>query len=129
MESMSWRRKAQRVAEAARNIRAEDVVILVLPEPTSIADAFVIASGRSDRQVRAIADGVVQAMRELNEPSCAVEGYREGRWISLDLADVIVHIFQTEARKDYDLERLWSDAERIAIATAPSDAPSARLAP
>ncbi len=116
--ALDWRSKADLAAEAAHDRKAEDVVILEVGAIASFADAFVLASGRSDRQVQAIADAVAQAAKEAGEPPIGIEGYREGRWVLIDLADVVVHIFQAEVRDHYDLERLWSDAIRAGAGEA-----------
>jgi len=109
--------KARRAVEAALDVKAEDVVALDVSELSSFADAFVVCTGRSDRQVRAIADSVEKAARQAGEPPLGIEGYAEGRWVLIDLDDVIVHVFTPETRQHYDLERLWSDAPQIAGAT------------
>ena len=80
-----------------------------------MADVFLIASGRSDRQVRSIADAVAEAGARAGEKPLGLEGYDEGRWVLIDWADVIVHVFQEEVRGHYDLERLWSDAPHIEL--------------
>ena len=110
--SLDWRDKADLAAEAAHDLKAEHVVILEVGAIASFADAFVLASGRSDRQVQAIADAVARAAKQAGETPLGIEGYREGRWVLIDLADVVVHVFLEEVREHYDLERLWSDATR-----------------
>ena len=114
----AWRRKARRAAAAARSVKAEDVVLLEVGEFAYFADAFLLATGRSDRQVQAIADAVVRTAKESGDAPLGVEGYREGRWVLVDWGDVIVHVFQREVRAHYDLERLWSDARRVEIGEA-----------
>lgn len=109
---LDWRKKADLAAEAAHDLKASRVVILEVGGIASFADAFVLASGRSDRQVQSIADAVARAAKDAGEPALGIEGYREGRWVLIDLADVVVHVFQEEVREHYDLERLWSDATR-----------------
>ncbi len=109
---LDWREKADLAAEAAHDLKANRVVILEVGGLASFADAFVLASGRSDRQVQSIADAIARAAKEAGEPPLGIEGYREGRWVLIDLADVVVHVFQDEVREHYDLERLWSDAPR-----------------
>ena len=79
-------------------------------EVTTIADLFVICSGRSERQVQAIADGIVEKAKERGRVPMGVEGYDSGRWILIDLGDVIVHAFVPDERSLYRLERLWGDA-------------------
>ncbi len=108
--------KTRLVVEAARDRQAEDVVALDVRQVASFADAFVIATGRSDRQVRAIVDAVEKAVTAAGEKPLGIEGYAEGRWVLMDLADVIVHVLHPEARTYYDLERLWSDAVPLEFA-------------
>ena len=79
-------------------------------ELTSFADTFVLATGRSDRQVRAIADAIVEALEARGEKPLGVEGHQDARWILIDLGDLVVHVFQPDVREHYDLDRLWSDA-------------------
>lgn len=105
--------KARLIAEAAADRKAEDPVALDVREVSSFADTFFLLTGRSDRQVRAIADAVAEAVRARGEPPLGIEGYDEGRWVLMDLNDVIVHVFLPDVRELYDLERLWSDAPRI----------------
>jgi ribosome-associated protein len=112
---MNAAEKTRLVVDAALMVKAEDVVALDVKELASFADVFVVATGRSDRQVRAVADSIEKAMREAGEPVLGVEGYPEGRWVLIDLADVIVHVFQPESRAHYDIERLWSDAPQLAV--------------
>jgi len=115
---MNAAEKTRLVVDAALAVKAEDVVALDVKELASFADVFVVATGRSDRQVRAVADSIEKAMREAGEPVLGVEGYPEGRWVLIDLADVIVHVFQPESRAHYDIERLWSDAPQLAVPQA-----------
>ena len=113
MKELTNREKAQIVAEASLARAAEEVVALDVRKAVSFADIFVICTGRSDRQVRAITDAIEEAVRERGERPLGIEGYDEARWVLMDLADVIVHVFQPEVRKRYDLERLWSDAPKL----------------
>jgi len=101
------------IAAAALDRRAERLIALDVRELTSYADAFVLASGTSDRHVRSIADGIAEAARARGDKPLGTEGYDEGRWILIDLGDVIVHVFRAEVREEYDLERLWNDAAAI----------------
>ena len=105
--------KAVRVAKAAVDLKAENLVALDVRELTSFTDVFILATGGSDRHVRAIADAVEEAVEELGERPLGIEGYDEGRWLLLDLGDVIVHLFQRDVREHYDLERLWSEAPKL----------------
>lgn len=113
---MNAMQKTQLAVDAALEVKAEDVVAFDVSELTSLAEAFVVVTGRSDRQVKAIADSVTRAVKARGEPPLGVEGYSEGRWVLIDLADVIVHVFQPEAREHYDIERLWGDARPIELA-------------
>ncbi len=107
------RPKARLIAEAAREKLAEEIVALDVRRAVSFADIFIVATGRSDRQVRAIGDGIRQALAQAGEKPLGVEGYDEGRWLLLDFGDVIAHVFQPDVRQHYDLERLWSEATLI----------------
>ena len=108
--------KTEKIAEAALDRKAENLVALDMRTVTPFADVFLMATGNSDRHVRSIADAIQQAMIALGEKPLGVEGYQGGRWVLLDLGDVIVHVFQAEVREHYDLERLWSEAQQIPIA-------------
>ena len=110
---MTSAEKTRIAVDAALDVKAEDVIALDVGELSSFADVFVVCTGRSDRQVRAIADSIEQAAKRAGKPPLGIEGYSEGRWVLVDLDDVIVHIFEPEAREHYDIERLWSDAPRI----------------
>jgi ribosome-associated protein len=117
------RERARRLAEAALDRQAEQVVALDVGGLTSFADAFVIATAASDRQARAVADAVVTSAKSAGEAVLGVEGYEDGRWILIDAGDVVVHVFIREAREHYDLDRLWRDAPRIEL---PEPAPTVR---
>ncbi len=101
-------------AAAARNKKALDVIILELGELTVIADYFVICSGESTTQVRAIAEFVEQEMARKGVTPIGREGIRFSHWVLLDYGDVIIHIFEKETRAYYGLEKLWMDARTIA---------------
>jgi ribosome-associated protein len=104
------------VVEGALDRKAEDIVALDVRGLTSYTDAFVIATASSDRRARAIADSIAASVAKLGRKSQGVEGYDEGRWVLIDLGEVVVHVFQREVRDEYDLERLWSDAPIIPVA-------------
>jgi ribosome-associated protein len=120
---------ARALAEAALDRKAERVVALDVSGLTSFTEAFVIASGTSDRHVRAVADAVVERASALGHAPLGVEGYEGGEWVLIDLDDVIVHVFQGEKREHYDLERLWADARAEWLETAPGGAVQRRSAP
>jgi ribosome-associated protein len=113
-------------ARAALEKKASDVVLLDVRELTSLADQFMICSGRSDTQVRAIAEAVEEAMRERDRRPLAVEGLRHGQWVLIDYGDVVVHVFYGPVRDFYDLERLWSRAPRAEIGEDSGDPALAR---
>ena len=103
-------------AEAASDKKAEDIVVLDVAALLVVTDYFVICTGRNDRQVKTIADEVEERLRtQFAVKPIGREGVREARWILLDFADVVVHIFQPEERDFYRLEKLWGDAPRIAL--------------
>ena len=118
MTGLSRREKLRVALEAAEGKGAEDPLALDVREVASFTDTFLILTGRSDRQVRAIADAVEQVLVECGEQPIGSEGQEEGRWVLLDFADLIVHVSQREVREDYALERLWADAAVIALAGA-----------
>ncbi len=103
--------------QAVLSRKAEGVVVLDLRGLTSIADVFIICSGRSNRQVSAIADSVQDFLRERSIKPLSVEGKNEGHWVLMDYGHVIIHVFFEATRAFYDLEGLWVDAARI---TTPS---------
>ena len=107
---LSPRAVADLVVEAAGDKKAEDILVMNVAEVTTIADLFVICSGRGERQVQAIADGIVEKAKAAGRRPYGVEGYDEGRWVLIDLGDVVVHAFVPEERSLYRLERLWGDA-------------------
>lgn len=99
--------------ELASDKKATDVVMLRVGDLTTIADYFVICSGRSDRQVGAVASGIVDSLREDGVRPLAVEGEQAARWVLIDYGSVIVHVFAQEERDYYGLERLWSAAQPV----------------
>jgi ribosome-associated protein len=106
--------------QAVLGKKAEHVVALDVRELTSIADVFIICSGRSNRQVVAIAEHIERQMRKHKIKPLSVEGTAEGHWVLMDYGHVIVHVFFEPVRPFYDLEGLWSDARRIPIPAAPN---------
>ncbi len=127
MKGLTNREKAQIVAEASLERAAEEVVALDVREAVSFADVFVICTGRSDRQVRSIADAIEEAVVKRGERPLGIEGYDQGRWVLMDLSDVIVHVFQHEVRRHYDLERLWSDAPKLDLRIEEDDPSNGRM--
>ena len=99
--------------KAALGKKAFNLVVLDLRQLTSVADTFIICSGRSNRQVIAIADFIQRELKAYKLFPLAVEGTKEGHWILLDYGHVVYHIFYEPIREFYDLEGLWIDAERV----------------
>lgn len=93
--------------------KALNVVVLDVAELTSFADIFIICSGRSNRQVGALADFIKTDLKKHNIKPLSVEGSKDGHWILLDYGHVIIHVFYESMREFYDLEGLWVDAKRI----------------
>lgn len=106
----SARQLALAAAEAMDAKKAEDVVVLDLRRRTPIADYFVIASAETMVQIRAVSEGVEEALEEAGARLLGREGHARARWILLDFGPVVVHVFGPEARRLYSLERLWADA-------------------
>jgi ribosome-associated protein len=101
-----------RAAALALELRGHDVLVLDLRGISSATDYFVIASGTSDVQVKAIADHIVDELKKDGERPAHVEGLRGGRWVLIDYIDFVVHVFHPQARQFYQLESLWGDAPR-----------------
>ena len=106
--------RAIKSAALALDKKALDVKILEIGRLSSIADYLVLASGRSDKQTQAIADSVRQGLKKFGK-ALDIEGVKEGNWIVIDYGDVIVHIFQEEMRRYYNLDELWSAAPEVEI--------------
>lgn len=101
-------------ARAAAENRGRDLVLLDLRELTAVFDYFVIATGTSRRQLHAMSEEIDRVLQdELGDRRLGIEGYAESRWIVLDYGNVVVHLFDDEARSYYDLENLWAEAKRI----------------
>ena len=98
---------------AAEDKKASDIVMLDLRPVALIADYFVLCDGQSTRQLRAIADGIVESLKEEGERPLHVEGTPESGWILIDFGAVIAHVFSPELRKYYDLESLWKEAPMV----------------
>ncbi|MGA3232234.1 ribosome silencing factor [Lactiplantibacillus pentosus] len=105
----------QLTVEAADDKRADDIVALDVAEVSLMADYFVILSADSKRQVQAIADNIVEFIRKAGSDVKSVEGRTADEWVLIDAGDVIVHVFQKDARAHYNLEKLWSDAPLVDV--------------
>ena len=95
--------------------KGKDIRVLYTAEQTTLADYFVICTGTSNTQVKALADVVEDAMSKNGEEPHHIEGHRGGEWTLLDYSCVVVHVFTNEAREFYSLERLWSDAVPVDV--------------
>jgi len=104
--------QVKRAVELTLERKAHDVTVLDLRGISSATDYFVVASGRSDVQVKAIADHVVEELKGQGVRPGHVEGLPGGRWVLLDYFDFVVHVFHPQARAFYQLENLWGDAPR-----------------
>ena len=106
-------------AKALDEKKARDVKILRTTEQTVLADYFVICNGTSSTHVKALVDEVDKKLSEAGEPPVRREGLRSDIWVLMDFGCVIVHVFTDEARKFYNLERLWSDSEVVELSSLP----------
>ncbi len=108
--------KLMLAAEAAASRKALQMTAIDIRKIASFAEFFLVCSGTSTRQVQAIADEVTDRLKkERSSRPLHIEGYEAGTWILLDYGDLIVHVFTEEAREFYQLERLWRDADRVAL--------------
>ena len=104
---------ARRIVEVAEDKKAADIVLLDLAGLTTVADYFVICSGGSERQLGAIADGILEALRETGVRPIGREGEPASHWVLVDFGAVVVHIFTPLERDFYQLEKHWSEAKTI----------------
>ena len=105
--------------EAALEKKALDPVLIDVSKESSYTDYILVLSGRSDRHVQSVADGVLEAFARLRIRPVGVEGKQQGQWTLLDFGDFIVHVFYHPNRDFYDLEGLWCDAPRVAVEVPP----------
>lgn len=112
-QPLNAKRFALEAAKIALERRCTNVVVLDLTGKSPATDYFLIATGTSDRQIRTVADEIMQLGREHKFGLFGKAGYQQAKWILLDFIDVVVHIFDEEFRLYYDLELLWGDAERL----------------
>jgi ribosome-associated protein len=103
---------------AAGDKKAREMVVLDLREVANFTDYFLITSGTNTRQVQAIADEIVEQLKKQGTRAARVEGYNTAEWVLVDYGDFVVHVFEDKARRFYDLERLWRDAERVRLPDA-----------
>jgi len=112
-QQASARRLARQAARTARDRHSTDIVVLDLRGISPVTDYFVIFTGTSDRQMRAVADEILELGAKSGQAAMNVSGMNSAKWILLDFFDVVVHIFDDEYRKYYDLELIWGDAPRL----------------
>ena len=103
-------------ARAASDKLAQKIIAFDVSEQLAITDAFVLASATNDRQVKAIVEGIEDALREIGAKPIRREGERDGRWVLIDYGDIVVHVQHEEERTFYSLERLWRDCPAIPLA-------------
>jgi ribosome-associated protein len=113
--SKGSRERALLCVNASLGKKAKDLVILNLKQLSSFADYFIICSGTSDRQIRAVAAAIQENLKKAEILPLGIEGETAGSWILLDYDDVVIHVFLETVRTFYDLERLWSEAPRMAV--------------
>ena len=109
-------------AQAAADKLADEVIALDVSEQLVITDAFLVASGDNERQVRAIVDAIEEALHKLGVKPVRREGVSESRWILLDYNEIVVHVQHAEDREFYALERLWKDCPEIGLPLSPREA-------
>ena len=106
---------AMLLANALDSKKGEEIKVLKTEGLTTLADYFVICTATSTTQIKAMSDACEEAMEKNGERVHHIEGHRGGTWLLMDFSSVVVHIFMDEARKFYDLERLWADAEEVPL--------------
>ena|SRR5665213_1381996 len=107
--------QVQRAAAIAADMKGVDIVLLDLRGVTDMTDYFLIASGTSDTHVRSIGEHIIEQLKKEGNRVQHVEGLEKGRWVLLDFVDFVVHVFHPTLRNFYQLERLWADAESVAL--------------
>ncbi len=113
MSQTGVREKALLCVRYALERKAYDLVLMEVGALTSLADYFLICTGRSDTQVQAITQSIDENLRRYNVRPLSMEGYARGQWVVIDYGDVVVHVFYEPVREFYDLERLWARAPRV----------------
>jgi ribosome-associated protein len=106
---MSSKELADLVVTALEDVKAENIQVIDVRDKTNITDYMIVASGRSNRQVRALAEHVVEAAKHASVRALGVEGQEQSEWVLVDLGDVVVHAMQPATRDFYQLEKLWGD--------------------
>lgn len=112
---------AKLAAKCAAENKGQDILLLDVSKQTSIFDCFVIVTGTSRRQLHAMAEEIHRVLKERGETRLSVSGYDESRWIAIDYGGIVIHLFDEECRKFYDLEGLWADSIRVDLADTLKD--------
>ncbi len=124
MQEDSAKQLAIDLARLAEDDKCVDVTVMDLRGLSGVTDFFVIGTGTSDRQMRTVADHMIEHGKRRNDPPFGVSGQESATWILIDFVDVVVHVFTPEHRNYYDLELLWGDAPRIEWSRPPNAAAS-----
>jgi ribosome-associated protein len=125
---MDLRTKQRAVVEALEDVKGRDIVVYNTARMPSMFERVVIASGDSNRQVKALADRVQERIRQLGSPVYGVEGEKSGEWVLVDLGDVVVHIMHPTVREFYNLEEVWGGKPVRVNAAAKKKKPAAKKA-
>ncbi|MHB8534302.1 MAG: ribosome silencing factor [Sulfuricaulis sp.] len=119
MPKVDKARKTQRwIQDALENAKARDIAVLDVRKISDFTDYMVIATGSSNRHVQSTADKVIDSLREHGVRPVGSEGKKAGDWVLLDFGDVVAHVMREQTRDFYNLEKLWSDAKRIKVASS-----------
>ena len=110
---MEAKEMAKLAIQALEEKKAEDIKVIDISDISTIADYFIIASGKNHNQIQALCDSVEEMLGRVGVTMKQTEGYKSANWILMDYGDIIVHIFDTENRLFYDLERIWRDGKEI----------------
>ena len=104
--------------QAAQSKKAEEIVVLDIGKVSSFTDTFVVCSGVNTRQNQAISDAIQTTLKQEGVRASGIEGFQNAEWILMDYGDFVVHVLSAEARRFYDLERLWKNAPRVPVPEA-----------
>jgi ribosome-associated protein len=115
-ETVTTEQLKQWVITALEDLKAQDIQILDVRGMTSITDLMIVASGTSDRHIKALADNVVEAVKKHDVQPIGVEGESSREWVLVDLGDIILHVMHPQTRAFYNLEKLWTVGEERAMA-------------
>jgi ribosome-associated protein len=105
---MTPKKAAEKLITALEDMKAVNIKTIDVRKQTSITDMMMIATGRSNRQVRAISDKILETAKQIGLPILGIEGQKDGEWVLVDLGDFVIHIMQADVREYYQLEKLWT---------------------